>query len=1444
MNYMWKAVTAHGRRAACCAALVLAAVATMSAAPAAVAAQACGPRGCADVTPPIISHFSRFEGGELVVEVYVADNGGGLRNPPVYTNLDTLWVNGVKKDIGHGQYGVTSMDSAYLAGTTREPAVVGTTTVKYFSCDIHTNCAYKEDYFTYHGPPSVNTIDVSMNNQDYVPAPHGTGTFSFATPAYVSLDQPRSVGLYYSSDAVAPRAVVRVGVKTGGPTIPTNCTVWLVKADGARAGLLGGGTEVTVPCGFHAADAILEVDASTLATGAYSYTAVLRRNWPDGTTSEVTAPVRVLIVNDRWSRIGAGWNLAGVQHMHMLPAGLLIKNGDGSASYFTAASNGYYGGPAGDFTRLIFDGAQYRRTYPDGSVVAFDQVGRISYQEDRFGNRTTYTWTNNVEGVPVISAITDPVGKVTQLAYATAYPHTGKLASITDPAGRATGFGYWDGWGNLTAIQTADGAGVALGYDAPANRLTSSTDPSGARTDYTYDARRRLASVAGPAVTLADGRSVRPTVAYTVTATSLKASDARSTIYEATGRDAYGNFGNTKQADGSGSTHSYDELGRLLQATESVPGRANASSVTYHYGPWTVDITGLPRAVQHGGGPWTVYHRRGWADHFVVDSISTNPDPETSWGATTVQRFYYSGSPLKMDSTRTRLPDNTWRTTRTTYDARGRLVSTTDQQGHASSVTYQTTGMQNTASATAELLTTWFTYDAAGRVTGTTDSAYRTTGATYDVVNRVLTQTGPAGTVQYGYNVAARTTTVTDPKGQSYTSRYNAMGWPVSIQDPRGGRDTLGYDERGRVVMTMNRRGQVLQTTYDDLDRPLTLVGPDVSISYAYDPLHRWTAVQNAASIDTLFTDDRGRPSREVAVRGGQRHVVNYRYPTYPDSVTRLEVGIAGRTPWSTAYTVSKSGHLSSISAFGEAPTRFTYDSEGKLTREMHTSTNFQADRTYTGHRLNTFTTNTTPTNVHAQTWYGYDIIGRISPAQFTHFRNSRHIIYDAADRISYYWDENLNGPVRHDTYTYDAVGNRTDRGGVTQTGNLLTQFAGYNMTYDADGNTTSKGNGVDNRTFTWNSLGQLTGVTLSNGKQVQYAYDGMGRRVRRVTNGVETRYVYANGHLAAELNGAGTVLREFAYYPGVDRPYAMRADGLLKKYVLDGENNVTAVLDHGNNPAYSYKYDPWGNFWYTHGDLSLQPLQYRAREYDLDTGLLQNRARWYDPQLGRFLSEDPIGLAGGINPFAYAGNDPVNRSDPSGLSPECDVDNWYVCLGWVSPFNGCTVTQAASVNCPMLFNHVRSGDSYAGQWLADQAVRKRSIGSWPTSSGSGSVTNGSFGWDDLRRGAVETGGRVLSALYTCKYDAAGLVIGAIAGGAAKKFASAANDVRQTGQQLYQLGHHSMGTVKDPKMVAQGLRLLGKANLYDTAVFALEATQIGGIMFGLADLGGCLYDNY
>ena len=172
-----------------------------------------------------------------------------------------------------------------------------------------------------------------------------------------------------------------------------------------------------------------------------------------------------------------------------------------------------------------------------------------------------------------------------------------------------------------------------------------------------------------------------------------------------------------------------------------------------------------------------------------------------------------------------------------------------------------------------------------------------------------------------------------------------------------------------------------------------------------------------------------------------------------------------------------------------------------------------------------------------------------------------------------------------------------------------------------------------------------------TNGVPTTFGYDGLGRRVRKTTNGVTTMFLYDGANLAMQLDGAGQPQLEFSYYPGIDHPHAVRqaSTGATFYYATTTPGSVVALMDQNNQAVNQYQYTPLGQALAATEQVP-QPFRFAGRELDAETGLYYNRARYYDPSLGRFISEDPIGLAGGVNQYAYAGNDPVNYADPFGL--------------------------------------------------------------------------------------------------------------------------------------------------------------------------------------------------
>jgi RHS repeat-associated protein len=178
----------------------------------------------------------------------------------------------------------------------------------------------------------------------------------------------------------------------------------------------------------------------------------------------------------------------------------------------------------------------------------------------------------------------------------------------------------------------------------------------------------------------------------------------------------------------------------------------------------------------------------------------------------------------------------------------------------------------------------------------------------------------------------------------------------------------------------------------------------------------------------------------------------------------------------------------------------------------------------------------------------------------------------------------------------------------------------------------------------------------------VTYDYDAAGQLVRRSRNGAPERYyLWDGGQLLAELDSAANA-REAEYaYGGTDAPLVLITGtplaSIVRYYAQDAVGNVVGLFNSAT-PNQTLRYDPWGNLEnVTTASGDTTDLRWKGLLYEGDvTSMYYVRARWYDPVSRRFISADPLGVAAGLNQFAYAGGDPINGTDPSGML-YCDDD-------------------------------------------------------------------------------------------------------------------------------------------------------------------------------------------
>ncbi len=235
--------------------------------------------------------------------------------------------------------------------------------------------------------------------------------------------------------------------------------------------------------------------------------------------------------------------------------------------------------------------------------------------------------------------------------------------------------------------------------------------------------------------------------------------------------------------------------------------------------------------------------------------------------------------------------------------------------------------------------------------------------------------------------------------------------------------------------------------------------------------------------------------------------------------------------------------------------------------------------------------------------------------------------------------------------FSQDTNGETYHTYGYTNAGwsDLLTSFDGGTITYDAIGNPLTY---HDGKTFTWTAGRKLSTVTDGDSNYT-YAYDGDGNRISKTVDGQTTDYYYIDGKLLGLKKGQDTLL---FLYDETGTAYGFLHNGTLYYYDINLQGDVVGIYNGSGNLVASYTYDVWGAPELTSDNAlaALNPLRYRGYFYDEETGFYYLQSRYYNPEVGRFISSDGYVSTGqgilGYNPFAYCGNNPVNRSDPSGL--------------------------------------------------------------------------------------------------------------------------------------------------------------------------------------------------
>jgi RHS repeat-associated protein len=265
----------------------------------------------------------------------------------------------------------------------------------------------------------------------------------------------------------------------------------------------------------------------------------------------------------------------------------------------------------------------------------------------------------------------------------------------------------------------------------------------------------------------------------------------------------------------------------------------------------------------------------------------------------------------------------------------------------------------------------------------------------------------------------------------------------------------------------------------------------------------------------------------------------------------------------------------------------------------------------------------------------------------------------------------NSTSQLPHSFHTiYDDVGNRTSSHLSTSYGyqqgafNRLTATQQATYTFDANGNVTSKSEGTNKWYYSYDYENRLTNATKFGGlmpragESINYHYDALGRRVIRQdkkTGRTEFTHDGLDVIQDRKLYGDSTTTTNYVNGLGIDDKLKVTSGTTSKYFLTDHLGSTVGLTDSNGVVTETASYDSFGRV--IASNLSTR-YQYTGRESDEKSGLMYYRARQYDPQIGRFTTEDPIGFAAGdVNLYAYVDNNPINNFDSLGLEVEAVFD-------------------------------------------------------------------------------------------------------------------------------------------------------------------------------------------
>ncbi len=948
---------------------------------------------------------------------------------------------------------------------------------------------------------------------------------------------------------------------------------------------------------------------------------------------------------------GYGWMFSYSMMYGTWKGGVYIDHPDGRRDSFFLIQ-GSYRGQRGIFDMLTQVGqGRYTLSNQQGMKYFFDDAThkKLTKIEDLNGNTINLTYTNGQ-----LTAISDPSNRRVNLVWA-----AGRLSQINDPnfkTPRRISYGY-DKQGHLIKVSDPLNNSVLYGYDTNLGVLNQITNELGNVLAITYNETgqvTQLSTCIGKT-----NLNYNPVLNKTHVTESQSNGDQITTYdYDQDGRllkktgsccgfntqfeyDDDNNLRRTVNANGQTTKMSHDDSGRPVLLTDPLGQKqevAFASNLNRPLSFRDKKGTETKMAYDPKGNLLSLNQTLGVNIGFTYDSKG-NVNTIKDGNGNQISMAYNANN--QVTSLRDAYGEENY-----VYDEAGNLQSVRDALGNTYSFVYDALN-RLVSSIDPVNNQVFYEYDATSNLQKEIDANGNVRSYSYDEHNRLVGVNTPSGKTNYTYSSTDNLTSLTDANKHTSKFEYNDRNLLIEERDALGFLTKYDYDGNGNVVLKADANGNKATYVYDALNRLIRKTYLGNTDNYEYDENNNLINTSNNEINISFRYDVLNRLIEKTVNNWGKS--IRYEYDKAGNRTKMIDPngGV-------TNYTWDLNNRLVQITNPRNESTRFTYNNAGRLLQQQHfngTLSIYTYDR---ANRLLSLTHTRNGNALIASYAYTYDKNGnRLSMTDHTGGRSN--YVYDGDNRLirvnyasgtieSYSFDGagnrlNLNRNGNSTNYSYDAA----DR--LQTAGNATYQF-------DKNGNMVSKTQAGQLTRYTYDGENRLVEVQLPNGKKVQYQYDPFGNRISQSLDATTTRYFHDGDNVLMELDGDNQTLARYTAALNMDSWISMERNGQSLAYHTDGLGSVTTLTGSNQMSMATYTYDAYGQLMSRTGTV-MNPYLYTGRERDSLTGLYYYRTRYYDAEVGRFISKDVYKFnknrPSSINRYAYTEGNPIIYTDPQG---------------------------------------------------------------------------------------------------------------------------------------------------------------------------------------------------